>query len=152
MKYTAGTKHIESTTSLKQTGLLECVYSSVAGNKVYLWLTRSPVMWPDKCSARAGHLTLLYIWTSIWYLKQFLWWADTTQHTDAPTGRNSEMGYPEYKPHNGQTIELLVDYFHQNYLFRLHCLNTMTIVWKAWTLGPAIVYVNPHIAVRNDPE
>lgn len=25
------------------------------------WLTRSPVMWPDKCSARAGHLTVLYM-------------------------------------------------------------------------------------------
>lgn len=91
------------------------------------WLTRSPVVWPDKCSARAGYLTLLYNRTSPWCLKQFLWWADTTQQTDAPTGRSSKLAYSKINTQNGQENDRLAVYFNLNYLFRF---NTTVFLQK----------------------
>lgn len=115
-------KHI-NVSILKAWVLSESVYSSIVANKVYSWLMRSPVMWPDKCSALAGHLKLLYRSTSPWHLTQFLWRADTTQRADAPTGRNSELASLSQMDKKKKKKKR-VDCFHPYYLLRLRCLNT----------------------------
>lgn len=75
MKYMAVTTPIHRSIYLN-TQLLEYVFLLIKSNPGW-----REVLSCDQTNAARGkdNLTLLYIWTSSWYLKQFLWWTGTAR-------------------------------------------------------------------------